>query len=111
MKNVNPAPDTIIAADGIMVLDRQRQIIVFNEAARRITGFAESDVLFKHYRLLFEYSPSHGSYLEEALTRGDSFSNLSLELANADLVVKVGNEIELTADDLPDEQEVWVFSL
>jgi len=34
-----------------------------------------------------------------------------LELADPELVVKVGNEIELTVDDLPDEQEVWVFSL
>jgi len=34
-----------------------------------------------------------------------------LELANQDLIVKVGNEIELTRDDLPEKQEVWVFSL
>ena len=34
-----------------------------------------------------------------------------LELANQDFIVKVGNEIELTKDDLPEEQEVWVFSL
>jgi len=34
-----------------------------------------------------------------------------LELANKDFIVKVGNEIELTKDDLPEEQEVWVFSL
>ena len=34
-----------------------------------------------------------------------------LELANQDLIVKVGNEIELTKDDLPDDQEIWVFSL
>ena len=34
-----------------------------------------------------------------------------LELANQDLIVKVGNEIELTKDELPEGQEVWVFSL
>ncbi len=34
-----------------------------------------------------------------------------LELVNPELVVKVGNEIELTKDDLPEKQEVWVFSL
>ncbi len=34
-----------------------------------------------------------------------------LELADSELIVKVGNEIELTKDDLPEKQEVWVFSL
>ena len=34
-----------------------------------------------------------------------------LAKAKADQVVKVGNEIEMTVEDMPDEQEVWVFSL
>ncbi|MCK5309613.1 MAG: MBL fold metallo-hydrolase [Thermoplasmata archaeon] len=34
-----------------------------------------------------------------------------LEMVDSDLVVKVGNEIELTRDDFPEGQEVWVFSL
>jgi L-ascorbate metabolism protein UlaG (beta-lactamase superfamily) len=34
-----------------------------------------------------------------------------LEKAKPESVVKVGNEIELTREDLPEEQEVWVFSL
>jgi L-ascorbate metabolism protein UlaG (beta-lactamase superfamily) len=34
-----------------------------------------------------------------------------LERAKPESVVKVGNEIELAKEDLPDEQEVWVFSL
>ena len=34
-----------------------------------------------------------------------------LDIADPELVVKVGNEIELTKDDLPEKQEVWVFSL
>lgn len=34
-----------------------------------------------------------------------------LDMAKPDQVVKVGNEIELTKDDLPEEQEVWMFSL
>jgi L-ascorbate metabolism protein UlaG (beta-lactamase superfamily) len=34
-----------------------------------------------------------------------------LEKAKQDLIVKVGNEMELAKEDLPDEQEIWVFSL
>jgi len=34
-----------------------------------------------------------------------------LEKAGKDSVVKVGNEVELAREDLPDEQEIWVFSL
>lgn len=34
-----------------------------------------------------------------------------LARADKDSVVKVGNEVELTADDLPEKQEIWVFSL
>lgn len=34
-----------------------------------------------------------------------------LAKAKKDSIVKVGNEVELTKEDLPEEQEVWVFSL
>lgn len=34
-----------------------------------------------------------------------------LAKAKADQVVKVGNEIEMAKEDLPEEQEIWVFSL
>lgn len=34
-----------------------------------------------------------------------------LDKADKDSVVRVGNEVELTADELPGNQEIWVFSL
>jgi len=34
-----------------------------------------------------------------------------LAKAKPDNVVRVGNEVEMTSDDLPDEQEIWVFSM
>jgi len=34
-----------------------------------------------------------------------------LEKAKPDLIHRVGNEIELSLDDMPDEQQIWVFSL
>ncbi|MFO7618690.1 MAG: MBL fold metallo-hydrolase [Thermoplasmata archaeon] len=34
-----------------------------------------------------------------------------LAKANPELVVKVGNEVEMASEDLPDEQEIWVFSM
>lgn len=34
-----------------------------------------------------------------------------LEMAAEDTIVRVGNEVEMAAEDLPDGQEIWVFSL
>lgn len=34
-----------------------------------------------------------------------------LEKADPAMVIRVGNEIELTAEDMPDDQEIWVFSM
>ncbi len=34
-----------------------------------------------------------------------------LDLKKDQEIVKVGNEVELTTEDIPDEQEIWVFSL
>lgn len=75
--------EDIIAPDGIMVVDRDEKIIVFNEAAQRISGFAEKDIIFQHYQLLFQASPSDGSYVAEALSEGASYANLSIDLNDA----------------------------
>lgn len=34
-----------------------------------------------------------------------------LAKAKPEVVVKVGNEVEMTPEDLPEEQEIWVFSM
>ena len=74
--------EDIIAPDGIMVVDRDEKVIVFNEAAQRITGFAEKDIIFQPYQLLFQASPADSSYVAEALDEGAFYSNLSIDLTN-----------------------------
>lgn len=63
-----------------------------------INGINPRVVVPMHYRV---------GGLSLAIAPVDGF----LELADQDKIVKVGNEIELGSEDLPEGQEVWVFSL
>ncbi len=83
MGKLNISRQDIIAPDGIIVIDRDKKVIAFNEAAQRITGFVEKEIIFQDYRLLFRESPSDGSYIEDALTKRKSYSNLSIDLTNS----------------------------
>ena len=40
----------IIAPDGIVAINRDKEIIVFNDAASRITAFKEQEILSKDFR-------------------------------------------------------------
>ncbi|MCB0270648.1 MAG: PAS domain-containing protein, partial [Calditrichaeota bacterium] len=84
MKKSEIPPEEVVAPDGIIVIDRDKKIIAFNEAAQRITGFAEKEIIFRDYQFLFKDTPSENSFTEDALTKGQSFSNLSVNLVNAD---------------------------
>ncbi|MEZ4746816.1 MAG: sigma 54-interacting transcriptional regulator [Calditrichia bacterium] len=84
MKKTEIPPEEVVAPDGIIVIDRDKKIIAFNEAAQRITGFAEKEIIFRDYQFLFKDTPSENSFTEDALTKGQSFSNLSVNLVNAD---------------------------
>jgi PAS domain S-box-containing protein len=83
MEKLNISQEDIVAPDGIVVIDRDKKIIAFNEAAQRITGFTEKEIIFQDYQLLFKDSRSDGSYVEDALMKGESYSNLSIDLINS----------------------------
>lgn len=83
MEKLNISEEDIIAPDGIIVIDRDKKIIAFNEAAQRITGFAEKEVIFQDYQLLFQEFQPDSNYVEDALTKGESYANLSIDLINS----------------------------
>ena len=72
--------NNIYSPDGVIIIDNNKKIIAFNDAARRITGFSEKDVSLKDYSILFELSDSDKDYIENALSKGKSYSNLRLNI-------------------------------
>ena len=70
----------VYAPDGVIIIDHSGKIIAFNEAARRITGYKEADVSLKDYPILFKNSESDQSYIDKALNKGKSYSNLTLTI-------------------------------
>ncbi|MBZ0200885.1 MAG: PAS domain-containing protein, partial [Ignavibacteriaceae bacterium] len=70
----------VIAHDGIVVLNKENKIIVFNEAASRITGFQNRDVISKQGDFLFSSSDVKNLLLNQCLTSGEVFSNISLSI-------------------------------
>ncbi|HEX7356983.1 MAG TPA: sigma 54-interacting transcriptional regulator [Ignavibacteriaceae bacterium] len=68
----------LLASDGIVAINKDYRIIVFNDAAVRITGFKENDVLNNSSNILFKPSIESNSLVSKALLTGEIFSNISL---------------------------------
>ncbi|MBU2492369.1 MAG: sigma 54-interacting transcriptional regulator [Bacteroidetes bacterium] len=78
-----------LAPDGIIAINKEQKIIVFNEAAGRITGFHNKDILSRDINFLFQNSDEKKSYLLRSLLTGEIFSNISLTITcenNKDLL-------------------------
>ncbi len=74
--------ETLVTPDGIVVITKDKTIIVFNEAAARITGFSEDDVIGEKFEILFSKNPEEEKYIIEALEESLSFSNLSVNITD-----------------------------
>jgi PAS domain S-box-containing protein len=74
----------IIAPDGIVAINRDKEIIVFNDAASRITAFKEQEILSKDFRDVLITSEEDQSYILSALEKGESHSNISLTINRSD---------------------------
>jgi sigma-54 dependent transcriptional regulator, acetoin dehydrogenase operon transcriptional activator AcoR len=75
---------TAIAPDGIIVINEKKKVIVFNEAAQRITGFKENEIISQDYDFLFKSSDKDQKYVFDAITKGTSFSNISMNISCGD---------------------------
>lgn len=74
----------IPAPDGIIAVNRELSIIVFNEAASRITGFKTNEVIDYKLDFLFSDSEERETYILQCLATGEMFSNISLTINCAD---------------------------
>jgi PAS domain S-box-containing protein len=75
--------EVMVIPDGIVVIGRDHKIIVFNEAACRITGFEEEDIIGKDFRNLFQKSDQDAELLLESLKENRTFSNLSINISDS----------------------------
>lgn len=77
----NKELNDLIVPDGIIIIDSDFQIIVFNEAAERITGFVTSEIAINFLDLFpSKKKQEYTNLFRLALNNGDTFSNLSLDI-------------------------------
>lgn len=79
---INKNREAIVIPDGITVIGKELKIIVFNEAASRITGFEEDDIVGFDYHLIFPKDEEVTNYIKEALTKNLVFTNISTQIIN-----------------------------
>ncbi len=88
--------ENLIIPDGIVVIGKDLNIIVFNEAASRITGFSEDETIGKQCSLLFKDSSEELKYISETISENRVYSNLPFKIK-----MKNGNLIDVLASITP----------
>ena len=98
--------EALVIPDGIAVISKDLQIIVFNEAASRITGFQDEDIVEHDCELLFKNSENDMKYISESLKEDRTFTNLSINITD-----KNGNIINVLASLTPIRKDSKVLSV
>lgn len=80
--------EVLVIPDGIAVISKDRRIIVFNEAASRITGFKDEEIVEQDYELLFRNSKNELRYISESVDEDRTFTNLSINITDKNGGVK-----------------------
>jgi len=70
--------EKMVMPDGIAVVGRDFGIIAFNEAASRITGYFENEIINSNFEILFKISSNQSKYIIDSLEKGKSFLNQSV---------------------------------
>lgn len=84
------------APDGIIAVNRENKMIVFNDAASRITGFDAKSILSKKIEFLFPDCSEVDNYILQSLSTGEIFTNVSLTIRCAD-----NSDLKVTATVTP----------
>jgi len=88
-----------LAPDGIIAINKEGKIIVFNESAGRITGFRTKEVISLRYDIIFNTSEGKNALIPQSLLSGEIFSNISLIINTAG-----SGELPVTATITPLDQ-------
>lgn len=74
--------ESLIIPDGIIVIGKDKNIIVFNEAASRITGYSEEEVIGENFEFLFEKNINEKKFIIDALEKSLSINNFSINITD-----------------------------
>jgi len=74
--------ESLIIPDGIAVIAKDRNILVFNEAASRITSYDEEEVIGKSFEFLFAKRPEDQKFIYQSLDENLAFNNISMNITD-----------------------------
>lgn len=74
--------EAVIIPDGIAVIGKDLRFIVFNEAASRISGYEEEDIIGFDCGLLFRSCIHDMKYVNEALNNNHVYTNLTIGITD-----------------------------
>jgi PAS domain S-box-containing protein len=98
--------DAMVIPDGIVVIGKDFKIIVFNEAASRITGFSEDETISENCEILFSGTKEGLKFIRESLSENRTFSNHSINITG-----KNNNIINVLASITPVTRSGQVLSV
>ena len=81
---IDQQKENLIIPDGIIVIGKDLNIIVFNEAASRITGFSEDEVVGKNCSTLFNGRSEELKFIADAISENRVYSNLLFKIKGKD---------------------------
>ena len=85
---INKNKEAVIEPDGIAVISKEMKIIVFNDAASRISGFTEDEIIGNECGLLFSNSMDDMKYIAGSLNKSSVYTNLSINITDSKKNVK-----------------------
>ena len=98
--------EVVIIPDGIAVIGKDLKVIVFNEAASRISGYNEDDIIGIDCTLLFRECADDMDYISESLSSNRVFTNLAINITD-----KKGNVKNVLASITPITKENSILSV
>lgn len=98
--------ELLVIPDGIAVIGKDQRIIVFNEAASRISGFSENDAIGKNPEILFRNCKEEFIYLKKSFKENRAFSNLGISITD-----KKGNKKNVLASFTPIKNDEEILSV
>jgi len=105
-KIIDQQKEVAIIPDGIAVIGIDRNIIVFNEAASRITGFTEDETIGINCSLLFDEKSEESKFIAETISQKRVYSNLPFKIKGKDK-----NLIDVLASITPIMKSDFVISV
>jgi PAS domain S-box-containing protein len=87
-KIIDKNKEALIIPDGIAVIGKDMNIIVFNEAASRISGYPEGDIVGENCSILFRECMEYMDYISESLGNNRVYTNIAINITGKNGSIK-----------------------